>query len=63
MWWKRRPERGLGVPPLRHDLPRWKTATVVMLVLGVAFPLVGVSMLVVWVLDKAFGRRLLAARA
>ena len=63
MWWKRRPEGGLGVPPLRHDLPRWKTATVVMLVLGVAFPLVGVSMLVVWGLDRVFGKRLLAARA
>ena len=63
MWWKRRPEGGLGVPPLRHDLPRWKTATVVMLALGVAFPLVGVSMLVVWGLDKVFGKRLLAARA
>ncbi|MFJ4375946.1 PepSY-associated TM helix domain-containing protein [Pseudomonas japonica] len=63
MWWKRRPEGGLGVPPLRHDLPRWKTATVVMLVLGVAFPLVGVSMLVVWLLDRVFGRRMLVARA
>ncbi len=37
MWWKRRSEGGLGVPPLRHDLPRWKTATVIMLMLGAAF--------------------------
>lgn len=63
MWWKRRPEGGLGVPPLRHDLPRWKVATVVMIVLGVAFPLVGLSMLVVWGLDRVFGKRLLVARA
>jgi uncharacterized iron-regulated membrane protein len=52
IWWKRRPQNGFGVPPLRHDLPRWKTATAVMIVLGVAFPLVGVSMLAVWLLDR-----------
>lgn len=52
IWWKRRPRNGLGVPPLRHDLPRWKTATMVMIALGVAFPLVGISMLIVWVLDR-----------
>ncbi|MFY1665194.1 PepSY-associated TM helix domain-containing protein [Pseudomonas sp. Pseu.R1] len=52
IWWKRRPQSGWGVPPLRHDLPRWKIATVVMLALGVAFPLVGISMLAVWLLDR-----------
>jgi hypothetical protein len=48
---------GLGVPPLRHDLPRWKTAVGVMLVLGVMFPLVGVSMVVMWVVDSLVVRR------
>jgi uncharacterized iron-regulated membrane protein len=52
IWWKRRPQNGFGVPPLRHDLPRWKVATAVMIVLGVAFPLVGISMLAVWMLDR-----------
>ncbi|MBA1202980.1 PepSY domain-containing protein [Pseudomonas capeferrum] len=52
MWWKRRPANGLGVPLLRHDLPRWKVATAVMLVLGIGFPLVGVSMLVMWLVDS-----------
>lgn len=51
MWWKRRPQGRLGVPPLRHDLPRWKTAMAVMFVLAVAFPLVGVSLVVVYLLD------------
>nr|WP_319527241.1 PepSY domain-containing protein [Pseudomonas laurentiana] len=59
IWWKRRPQGGLGVPPLRHDLPRWKSATVIMLVLGIVFPLVGASMLVVWLLDRGLGRRVL----
>ncbi|WP_213879592.1 PepSY domain-containing protein [Pseudomonas sp. dw_358] len=53
IWWQRRPQGGLGVPLLRHDLPRWKTAVVVMLGLGLAFPLVGVSMLIVWTADRA----------
>jgi uncharacterized iron-regulated membrane protein len=57
MWWKRRPEGGLGVPPLRHDLPRWKAAVGVMLVLGLMFPLVGVSMVVMWVVDSLVVRR------
>ncbi|AIR89302.1 PepSY-associated TM helix domain-containing protein [Pseudomonas cremoricolorata] len=63
MWWMRRPARGLGVPPLRHDLPRWKTAIGVMLVLGVAFPLVGVSMLLLWAFDSLLLRRGLTVNA
>ncbi|MFK3972360.1 PepSY-associated TM helix domain-containing protein [Pseudomonas sp. NPDC087358] len=52
IWWKRRPQNRFGVPPLRHDLPRWKIATAVMLLLGIAFPLVGISMLAIWLLDR-----------
>ena len=55
LWWKRRPAGSLGVPPLRHDLPRWKTAIGVMLVLGVVFPLVGASLVLVWMLDRLLG--------
>lgn len=56
IWWKRRPQGKLGVPPLRHDLPRWKTAVVVMIGLGTAFPLVGLSLLVVWAMDRVVVR-------
>ncbi|MCQ9425776.1 PepSY domain-containing protein [Pseudomonas sp. LJDD11] len=63
IWWKRRPEGGLGVPPLKHELPRWKTATGVMLALGVMFPLVGISMLVMWVIDSLVVRRQALQRA
>lgn len=52
IWWKRRPQNGFGVPPLRHDLPRWKVATMVMIALGAVFPLVGISMVAVWLLDR-----------
>ncbi|AOE88262.1 PepSY-associated TM helix domain-containing protein [Pseudomonas sp. TCU-HL1] len=51
MWWKRRPQGSFGVPSLRHDLPLWKTAVVIMIGLGIAFPLVGLSLLAVWSLD------------
>jgi len=52
IWWKRRPQGGLGVPPLRHDLPRWKTAMVIMFGIAVVFPLVGVSLVAVWLFDR-----------
>ncbi|MCR7300226.1 PepSY domain-containing protein, partial [Pseudomonas aeruginosa] len=51
IWWKRKPAGRLGVPPLRHELPRWKSGIAIMLALGVAFPLVGASLLLVWALD------------
>ncbi len=52
IWWKRRPQGGLGVPPLRHDVPKWKTAMVIMLGLAIIFPLVGASLILVWALDR-----------
>ena len=52
MWWKRRPQGRLGVPPLRHDLPTWKTGVVIMLALAIVFPLVGASLIAVWLLDR-----------
>jgi uncharacterized iron-regulated membrane protein len=62
IWWKRRPTGGLGVPPLRHDLPKWKTAMVIMLGLAVIFPLVGASLIVVWALDRLVLSRLFMQR-
>ena len=52
MWWKRRPQGGLGVPPLRHDLPTWKTGVFIILALAIAFPLVGASLIAVGLLDR-----------
>ena len=56
IWWKRRPQGSLGVPPLRHALPTWKTGVLIMLGAAVLFPLVGVSLLAVWVLDRVLLR-------
>ena len=52
IWWKRRPQGRLGVPPLRHDLPTWKTGVVIILALAIVFPLVGASLIGVWLLDR-----------
>ena len=52
IWWKRRPQGRLGVPPLRHDLPAWKTGVVIILALAIVFPLVGASLVAVWILDR-----------
>ncbi|MDP3815585.1 PepSY domain-containing protein [Pseudomonas sp.] len=62
IWWMRRPQGSLGVPPLRHDLPRWKTAIVLMLLLGAAFPLVGASLLLIYALDWLLSRALRVRR-
>ncbi|HLA30276.1 MAG TPA: PepSY domain-containing protein [Pseudomonas sp.] len=56
IWWMRRPAGKFGVPPLRHDLPRWKTAIAIMLLLGAAFPLVGASLLLIYGLDWLLSR-------
>ncbi|AXA55892.1 PepSY-associated TM helix domain-containing protein [Pseudomonas thivervalensis] len=56
IWWKRRPQGKFGVPPLRHDLPTWKTGVVIMLALALVFPLVGASLVVVWALDRLVTR-------
>ena len=62
MWWKRRPPGRLGVPPPPRD-SRAQRAVLALLVLGgIAFPLVGASLLVIAALDRmALARRSLRA--
>ena len=53
MWWKRRPRGAsrLVAPPLPANLPLWKGAVFLMLLLSLAFPLVGLTLLTVLALD------------
>ena len=64
MWWKRRPEgaRRIAAPPRPRDLPFWKTAAAVMVVLGALFPLAGFMMLAIVVLDWLVVRHVPALR-
>lgn len=53
MWWLRRPKRSLrlAAPPMPSNMPLWKGAIVIMLLIALAFPLVGVTLLSVLALD------------
>ena len=56
-WWKRRPPRSLGAPSRERGAPPmrgWKTGLVL---LGIVFPLMGATLLAVWLADRTiFGR-------
>lgn len=62
LWWLRKPAGRLGVPPLPHALPVWKAGLGIVLLLGIAFPLVGASLLLLWALDWLLLSRLSPAR-
>jgi uncharacterized iron-regulated membrane protein len=62
MWWKRRPAGSLGVPPLPAN-PRAHYGVIGVLVIGgVAFPLVGASLLIMLTLDTLVVRSRQPAR-
>ncbi|MBF2000774.1 MAG: PepSY domain-containing protein [Synechococcales cyanobacterium M58_A2018_015] len=51
MWWQRRPTGRLGAPALPAYVQQWRIPVVIIAVLGLIFPLVGFSLLVVLLLD------------
>ena len=53
MWWQRRPSGALrlAAPPPPSELPHWKGAVFIALLLSLAFPLVGLTLLAVMALD------------
>ncbi len=57
MWWKRRPKGSLGIPPAPADRSVMGGLIAIMAVVGLIFPLVGASLLVMVLLDLAFARR------
>ncbi|WP_429176880.1 PepSY-associated TM helix domain-containing protein [Aeromonas salmonicida] len=57
IWWSRRPQGRLAAPPLPAKLPPMRGAIALLILLGIAFPLVGASMLVIWLLDSLFFSR------
>ena len=52
--WKRRPAGGLrrAAPPLPRDMPLWQGATLVALAVSLAFPMAGLTLVVVLALDQ-----------
>jgi uncharacterized iron-regulated membrane protein len=51
MWWQRRPSSQLGAPPISIDGNQWKVPVAIVAILGILFPLVGISLVVVLLLD------------
>ncbi|WP_114861892.1 PepSY-associated TM helix domain-containing protein [Azospirillum brasilense] len=57
MWWKRRPDGSLGVPPPPRDRAALRGVTVILAVGGIVFPLVGASLVAMLLLDRlVFGK-------
>lgn len=58
IWWSRRPQGRLAAPPLPASLPPMRGAIILLILLGICFPLVGASMVAIWLLDSLiFSRR------
>jgi uncharacterized iron-regulated membrane protein len=63
MWWKRRAGGlRLSAPPLPRDMPIWQGATLVALAVSMAFPMAGLMLLAVMVLDLAVLSRIPALK-
>jgi uncharacterized iron-regulated membrane protein len=53
MWWQRRPKQSgrIGAPALPPYVQQWKVPIAIIAVLGIVFPLVGLSLVTVLLLD------------
>jgi uncharacterized iron-regulated membrane protein len=54
MWWKRRPAGMIGIPPLPANRRALKVVFILLMLGGIIFPLVGISMLLMLALDYVF---------
>jgi uncharacterized iron-regulated membrane protein len=58
MWWKRRPKKSAGLPRRPTDVHLQRGMIILAVVIGVIFPLVGISMLLILALDKFVIRKI-----
>ncbi|MCR4466191.1 PepSY domain-containing protein [Burkholderia sp. SCN-KJ] len=57
MWWKRRPAGKLGAPSRTRGAPPMRGWIAGLVLLGIAFPLMGLTIVAVWLIDRLlFGR-------
>ena len=57
MWWKRRPAGTLGAPSRERAAPPMRTWIAALVVLGIVFPLMGLTIVAVWLVDRMLFRR------
>ncbi|MGG1888132.1 PepSY domain-containing protein [Priestia megaterium] len=50
LWWKRKPAKNIGAPKVPEG-NAMRIVTCIIVVLGILFPLVGLSLVIVWLLD------------
>lgn len=51
LWWKRKPKKGLGAPKA-SPIGQMKFFLLLLISLGILFPLVGLSLIFVWLIDR-----------
>lgn len=56
MWIKRRPARALAAPSFPRTLPPMRAWVIGLGLLGAVFPMMGATLVVVWLLDRWFAR-------
>jgi uncharacterized iron-regulated membrane protein len=52
MWWKRRPARTLGAPARELAITPMRGWKLGLVILGVIFPLMGITIVLVWLADR-----------
>ncbi|MFJ7939228.1 PepSY-associated TM helix domain-containing protein [Peribacillus sp. NPDC096622] len=57
LWWKRKPKKGLGAPKA-PQIKNMKLFLFLLIGLGILFPLVGLSLIVVWLIDWLIIKRI-----
>ncbi|SDX12637.1 Uncharacterized iron-regulated membrane protein [Marininema mesophilum] len=62
MWWKRKPDKQLGAPTLPKNFRLAKGVGILIILLGILFPLAGLSLIVVLLLDWLVIRRIPALK-
>jgi uncharacterized iron-regulated membrane protein len=65
MWWLRRPSGAIRLvaPPMPKNMPLWKGAMLIMLLVSLAFPLVGITLIIVLALDLLILSRIPALKS
>lgn len=62
MWWQRRPSGKIGAPKLPDNWTIPRGITIITIALGIFYPLVGVSLIILFLLDKFIIRHLPGAK-
>jgi uncharacterized iron-regulated membrane protein len=63
LWWRRRPARVLGAPPPLERLAVSRALIFVIVLMGIYLPILGISLILVWLAERFLLRRLPGVRS